>query len=339
MYFRRRLWTVGLAVLTAAVLASSARADDKDAKKDVEKKAGPTALDKFLPADTEVYFSLNFKEIFNSGLAKKLNLDKARDALKDVEEVQSVLKDLGFDPFTDLETITAAGPGGDAQDKGLFIFHGVFDLDKFKAKGEEAAKSNPDILKISKSGDHTLYEVIPPGGDISLWVVLPDKGTILASPGKDYILDALKKADGKEKPGLKSKEFAALLEKMSPKQSLSIAALGSALLKGQLGDTPAKEVLEKLDAVGGGVTLSDDLKLEIVFTTKSGDDAKDVEKQLNDGVNSALTIVGLLAGGQKEFGVVLDLLKSIKVKADGKTVTVKGLLDADAIDKILKKDL
>jgi hypothetical protein len=314
----------GLALLTAAALAAPVAA---------------APLDKYLPADTEVYVSFNFKQSFNSGIAKKLGVEKARDALGGVAEVESVLKDLGFDPFKDLDSFAAASPGGNDQDKGLLIVHGTFDLAKFKAKGEEASKDHADIVKISKVGDHVLYEVIVPGQDMSLWVVIADKNTILASAGKDYILDALKKTDAKAAAPLKSKAFQDLLEKMGDKQTLTIAAMGSALIKGQLGETPAKETLEKLEAVGGGLTMADDLKIEVVFSAKSADDAKDVEKQLSDGINNALTIVGLLAGGQKEFGVVLDLLKSIKVKADAKTVTLKGLLDADAIDKILKKDL
>jgi hypothetical protein len=321
---RRLHWPAGLALLAAAALASPARA---------------AAVDKFLPADTEVYLAFNVKQTLTSGLGKKLGFEKARDALRGLDEVESVLKDLGFDPFTDLETVIIASPGGNDQDKGLVIAHGTFDLDKFKAKGEDAAKTNPDILKISKSGDHTLYEVILPGQDMSIWVSLADKNTLLASVGKDYVLDALKRTDAKDKTALKSKEFQALLEKMSDKQTLSVAALGSALLKGQLGDTPAKEVLEKVEALGGGLTMTDDLKIEVLFSTKTADEAKEVEKSLSDGVNNALTVVGLLAGGQKEFGVVLDLLKSVKVKADDKTVILKGMLDADAIDKILKKDL
>jgi hypothetical protein len=323
MLRNRRLWLSGLALLAAASLAAPARA----------------ALDRYLPPDAEVYVSFNLKQAFDSGLAKKLGLDKAKEALKGVDEVEAVFKDLGFDPFKDLDNIIIAGPGGNDKDKGLLIVHGTFDLAKFKAKAEEAAKTNGDILKISKSGDHLIYEVVLPDQDQSLFVALAEKSTMLASPGKDYVLDALKKVDSKDKPTLKNKAFQTLLEKMSDKQTVSVAALGSALLKGQLAETPAKEVLEKLDAVGGGFTVTDDLKLEVVFSTKTAADAKEVEKQISDGVNSALTIVGLLAGGQKEFGIVLDLLKSIKTKVEDKTVILKGMLDADAIDKALKKDL
>jgi len=320
----RRLWLGGL-VLTAAALAAPAPA---------------AVLDKYLPEDTEVYLSISFQQMFSSGLAKKLGLDKAKDALKDApSEITDVLKDLNLDPFKDIESLSVAGPGGDAPDKGLIILKGTFDVAKFKERADKALKDNSDVVKSSKVGDYVVYEVTIPGQDAALFVCVADKNTILASPGKDYVADALKKIDGKAKPALKSKAFQAVLEKMSDKQALSMAAMGSALLKGQLAETPAKEVLEKLDAVGGGLTMTDDLKLEVVFTAKSADDAKDIEKQLGDGVNNALTIVGLLAGGQKELGVVLDLLKSIKVKADGKTVSLKGLLDADAIDKILKKDL
>jgi len=72
----------------------------------------------------------------------------ARDALKASNEVQTILDDLGFDPFKDLDKMDSAGPGGSDNDKGLIIIHGRFNLDKFKTKGEEAAGDfSQDFLK------------------------------------------------------------------------------------------------------------------------------------------------------------------------------------------------
>jgi hypothetical protein len=296
-------------------------------------------LDRFLPADTEIYLTINIKQAFSSGLAKKLGADKLKDVLKEIGEAADILKDLGFDPFKDLDTITVAGPGSTEADKGLVIVHGTFDLDKFKAKGEDAAKNFSDNLKIHKVGDHILYEAIVPPSDMAWFVALPSKDTMLLSPGKDYVVDALKKTDAKAKAAVKNKEVRSLLEKMSDKQTIAFAALGSALLKDGLGDTPAKDVLEKLDALAGGLTITDDLKIEVHLSAKNADDAAEIEKSVDEGVRSALTIVGLLAGSEKKLNIVLDLLKSVKTKRDDKTLTIKGLLDADAIDKALKKDV
>ena len=77
----------------------------------------------------------------------------------------------------------------------------------------------------------------------------------------------------------------------------------------------------------------------MVLSAKSADDARAIERSLDDGLKTALGFVSLLAGSQKELNVVLELLKSVKTKADGKLVTIKAMLDADAIDKALKKDI
>src|SRR5438270_143827 len=81
-------------------------------------------IDRYLPADTEIISTLNFKQIFESALFKKNALGPARDALANIAEVKTILDDLGFDPFLDLDKMISAGPGGTETDKGLIILHG-----------------------------------------------------------------------------------------------------------------------------------------------------------------------------------------------------------------------
>jgi hypothetical protein len=312
-------------------------------------------LDKYLPADTVGYLSINFKQIGNSSFVKALGLDTSGEYFKKHgdEAARKVLDDLGFDPFKDLESLTFAVPGGDDKAAGLMIVKGTFDVAKFKEQGDKAVKDYTDIIKSSRAGDHTIYEVRLaealkkvdgldkgdlPDKDATLFMAVADEHTILSSPSKDRLTEALKKAGGKDKPALKNKAFQALLEKQSDKQALSLTALGDDLLKGPFADAPAavKDFLEKVEAIGVGVALGDDMKLEAVISTKSADDARALAKLLNDRVNQGLTVVGLLAIGQKEWRVAQELLKTVKVKADGKTVTLKSMLDPDDIVRALK---
>ena len=191
-----------------------------------------------------------------------------RELLKQIDEVGTTLKDLDFDPFTDLENITVAGPNSNEPDRFLVIVHGKYKLEKFTAKGDEVAKSMDDVLKLHKvadgaGGQAIVYEVRIPDQDQPLFVALPNATTMLVSPGKDYVADALKRSKAKAPVTLKNKNFQALLAKMDPKQTLALAAVGEALAK-SLGDGPHKDALAKIDALGGGVTLADDLKLELV---------------------------------------------------------------------------
>jgi hypothetical protein len=324
MTLRRSVWLCGLA---AALAAAPARAGE---------------VDKYLPEDTEVLVSVNVRQIVDSDLFKKYGLEQAREALKEQEEVRDALKELGFDPFTDLDRVLAAKPSGGEQDRGLLIVYGRFDLDRIRAVADEQAKSQPDLIKIHKipdgaGGKSLVYEVAVPNYPTPLFVALPDKNTLLAAPAKDYVVDALKKVNSKEKPALKNKDFQALLEKMDAKQAVSVAGVGSALTEG----TPdeIKALFEKAEAVGGGISIGDDIKIEVAVTAKNADDAKDVKDEITEDLRQARLLLTVLSfSGQPEIDLLVDVVNSVKVSAKGKTVVVKAAISADALEEALKKD-
>jgi hypothetical protein len=301
-------------------------------------------LGPYLPDDSEVVLTVNVRQILDSPVVKKHGLQKAREALKDFDQAEAVLKDLGFDPFKDLERVTLASPGGTEKDRGLVIVHGNFNLDKFKSKGEEAARDYPDALKIHKvpTGAGTtsvVYEVTPPdSADTPLFVALPGKDTLLASFGKDYVVDALKKAARKAKPALKSKEMQALLEKMDEKQSLALAALGSGLTRGGGGPAAVKAQAEKVEAVGGGVTVGEDLKVEVALAAKTAEGAKELHESLDKGLKQALALLSVLTSANKDLNPALEVVKTLRVGLKGKVVTLKGTVSADVLEDALKKD-
>jgi len=212
----------GLVVLTClAFTAPTVRAAD---------------LDPYLPADTETYVSIHVRQLLDSSLMKKFGLAPAKDLLKGFDTVNDVLLDLGFDPFKDIDRLIIATPSGKETDRGLFIVHGKFDVVKFAAKANDAAKSNGNIIKAHKvplGGGVTqaVCEVVVPSQDLSLFITLASDKTLLAAPAKDYIVDALKQVKLKKKPVLKNKGFQALLEKMDAKQTISLAVLGKGLSK------------------------------------------------------------------------------------------------------------
>jgi hypothetical protein len=298
-------------------------------------------LDRYLPADTEIYVTVNVRQILDSDLFKNHLQDQARDALKNVDMLEDILKDLGFDPFRDLERVIVASPGGADADKGLIIAHGRFDLAKFKAKGEEAVENHPEAIKLHKvpdglGGQLLVYEVTAFDADMPLFVALPSKDTLVASAGKDYVVDALKKTGGKNKTVLNNKEMQDLLEKMDSRQSLGMAALGSALVNGNLPEEAAKS-LKKVEAIGAGITIGDDIKVEGVLSTKSPEDARAIKDTVDQGLKQALTVMALLATAQKEFNPALEIVKSIKVTTRGNLVAIKGQINGDVIEDSFKK--
>jgi hypothetical protein len=322
---RSRIARLGGFVLVALV-AVPARAGD---------------VDRFMPEDTEIVVKFNVHQMVESKLAKRLAADASKDGFPGEAETAQLLKDLGFDPDKDLDTVTLALPLNPGEDKGLVIAHGRFDLDKFKKKAEETAKDNGDVLKIHKSGNHALYEVKFPvqGQEVTLFVALPNKETVLVSPGKDYVVDALKKDGAKKNPGLKNKQVQTLVEKIDANQTLAVATTGDFFAKFNFLDANTKALLAKCDAVSGGLTVTDGVKLEIGVTMAAAADAKQLTGTINDFLNTGLGLLALAAAKQKELQPVLDFVKTVKATAKDKTVLIRGEMNGEAIDKALgKKD-
>ncbi len=324
MMLRRSLWLCALSVFAAA---APARAAD---------------LDKYLPEDTEMVVSINVRQILDSDFFKKNVGDAARDALNGVDQAPEVLKDLGFDPFKDLDRVIVAAPGGAEKDRGLVIAHGRFDLDKFRAKAEQVSKDEPDILKIHKisdgaDGKFLVYEVTVNEQAPAVFVALADATTLLASPGKDYVVDAMRKLSSKEAPVLKNKQMQGLLERMNDKQSVSLAVVGGALTPGDGVPQEVKDLFEKIDALGGGVTLDDNVKIEVAATAKNADEAKDVVDNFKSYLNQARLLLSALAFTKNaKVDVLIDLVNSVKISVKDKTVVVKATVSADSIEGALK---
>src|SRR5262245_4234234 len=92
------------------------------------------ALDPHLPADTRSYVSVNVKQVLGSPLVKKYALGPAKDALKQIDGVNELLTELGFDPFKDLDRVIVSSPGAKEADRGLIILYGAFDAAKIDKK-------------------------------------------------------------------------------------------------------------------------------------------------------------------------------------------------------------
>jgi hypothetical protein len=300
-------------------------------------------IDPYVPDDTETVINLNVRQILDSPIIKKNFLEAAQEHLRGNDQVQDILKDLGFDPFKDLDRVIIAAPGGTEKDRGLVIVHGRFNVDKFKAKAEETVKDNSDNLKIHKvlGGKFILYEVNLPDVDDPLFVALASRDTILVSPGKDYVIDALKKAGQTEKPALKDKNFQSLLEKVDDRQSLSLAVVKNPEIQKALKKAPGdiKGMLEKIQALGGGLTITDEVKLELVATTKNATEAKDLRDSAKAGLNLIQGLVSAFAqnDASPEAEFVVEILKSLRVTSKDEAVVIRGRISSDLIEDTIKK--
>jgi hypothetical protein len=302
-------------------------------------------VDPLIPPDSEMVITVNVRHILDSELVKGLGLDQVKGLLENVEGVGDVLKDLGFDPFKDLDSVVIASPGGTAGDRGLAIIRGKFNLAKFAKKAEETLKENGEVFKRHKvpngsGGRFTLYEIVLQENESSLFVSMAGKDLLLASPGKDYVVEAMKRALARKKAVLKNKDFQAMLRKMQPKQSISLAMMGKAIRGDRVDEAPGmiRAALKKIEAIGGGVTLGKEtVKYQLVVSTKTDKDAKDLSGTAKRALGLATGGLLLLGGDSKLLNALADVLKGIRVSSKDKVVAFKGVVTSDTIKELLGK--
>ncbi len=322
MLILRRL-QLGLLVGAVLALALPVRAAD---------------VDQYLPEDTEVVLVVNAKQLLDSPLVKKHFLEQMRELIKTNAEVANILSSVGFDPFKDLTSITGAMTmiGNDA--KGLLITHGQFDKAKFEAKAEEVAKDKSDVLKIYKEGDRKVYEIKHEGPEKPHFVGVVDPTTIVASPDKQYVLDAFAKADGKKKGPVK-KAIQDLIGKIDSKQSVWFTATANAFLKGDFsGDDKTKKNLEKMDSITAGVTVDKGVKVDLAIATKSAANAKELAEEIKEGLSQVKGLLALMADQDKNLAPLVDTVGKLQVNTEASTITLKSEVSEETIEKGLKKN-
>lgn len=293
---------------------------------------------KLLPDDTSAVISVNVRQIMDSPLAKKYALDLIKQAINDQAGAKKVLEALGLDPLKDIDQLIVAAPDLSDTDEGLVIVTGKFDPAKIRNLAAEAAKNQADQFKIHKAGDYTLYEIKAPDLPAPAFAAVADKNTLVIAPKQEYAVAALDKAAGKKTTALKNKAMGALLQQIDGKQSVWVAVAGSALEKGipGLDDPNVKEFLSKLDAVAGGLTVTDDIKAQFVLNAKDVKGAKELSQGVGEGINQGLVIIALLAGQQKELAPLVDVLKGVKVNQRDKSVVITGEVTKDVIEQLMK---
>jgi len=308
-------------------------------------------IDAYLPDDTEAVVTINVRQIFDAALFKK----EARDALaKAMEEHGGPLKhlkDLDLDPQKDVDSIVLANVGGDP-DRSLLIVHGRFEVAKFEAKADEISKAHPDVWSVTSVPDGAggQYKVLKSSKWLDLsgvrpvlknkpaYVALLDKRALVAAAAKDLVVDALDKSRGRKKTALKSSELAKLLEKANGKQSIWVAALPSVV--GKIlpvdDDSSIKDELARIEAISGGITVDDEIKLELALAVKDAEVAREISTEINEGLNIVLTLVAVASREKKELAPALDALKTIKAAAKGNAIILKGTVTAEMIEKATK---
>lgn len=142
-------------------------------------------------------------------------------------------------------------------------------------------------MPLGGGASHPVYEVVLSGQD-ALFVALVDARTLIASPGKDYVVDALKAGRQGKPPVLRNKEFQQTLEKLDPKLTVAVALLGKAFAGKESGlPEPVCRALAHVEVLGGGVLVSNEVKADLVVVTRDEAAARSLRQSVDARSNSA----------------------------------------------------
>ena len=317
---RKTAWLVALAVGTVALPARPARAADAD---------------RFLHDDTDAVISFNVRQFLDSPLVKKFGLDKmlAGDA-----SAQKMLKDLGMDPLKDVRRIVSAMGKGD--DNNVIIIEGDFDPAKLRAKAAEMAREKKDNVKVHETPGGNIYELskiddivkLPDQAEaagVSLknkaaFAVIPDKSHILVTGSRAAAAGLLDRATGKTQGALKNRELTALMGKMDPTQTIAMVMTGAATQT------------EKIRNITGGVTFTDNVKLDMAMATPDAGSAREIEEAIKEQMDTIKALAGAVTQQNQNLAPLMDILTGIKHGTQDKDVTVKTEIRGDVLEKLVQ---
>jgi hypothetical protein len=323
------------AILASCVLASSAVAIE---------------YTKLLPADTEVVFSINIRQILDSKLVKDNGLNEAKNALDQLlqanDEAGNIVKSLGLDPFRDLDRITVASPAGTKDsEKGLIIVDGKFTPEKFRKTAAEISRANGEILKVGKIGQRELWEVVIPDKAKTLFVVLVDNQTLLAAMNKGSLSDALAQVDGRQvelKQGMRD-----VIKSVDAKSSLYFAAMSDALIQMiqeglKEANVPnadkvaamAKELKNQLNSLNAAVTIDEDLKFQVALNTKDAETAKKMAQMVTSAQGLGVFALNQAAQNNELLQPLIEVVQGIRASARGSVVIIRGGVSSEMLGKL-----
>jgi len=318
MLFSRKAWAVALAALVVAgASAPRARAQDRI-------NIGKWALE-----GSEFVSVLNVKQMLSSAVVKKA-IPEMKEALKNNEVANALLKEADLDPFNDIDSIILSGTGTTGKDaKILAVVRGRFDLDKFHAAAKKVSRKNED-LKISTVGGTKIYEIT--ANDKAFVGAFANKNVLVFTMSKEDTLAAIKTVGTRE--ARLNRGVTAALGKLTGRETMVTAMVVNDELKKLLEKVPqAKEIAPKLENVNLTITLTDEANISMLVGTTDAKSAVRTSQLLRQ--LKSLAELMVLNNEDLPPGVG-DLVSAIRITAERSTVVISLKVDKATIEKLNK---
>lgn len=283
-------------------------------------------VDPLVPTDSENLMAFEIRKVLGAKMVKA-QVPMLKMLVKGNDDVNTLLTQIGLDPFKDIDSITVSNKGSNGANV-LIVVRGRFQPDKIHTAASKYAKANPDKLSISKVGGVQVYKAET--DNQPLVAAFADKNTLVATTSKANTLKYVKIA-GKA-GGRLNKALGSAVSGLSGKEGVWIASVITDEMKKAMSSNPQlATVAPKLKSMSAGVTLGDDNALaEIKINTSDTRAAAQVKKLLMQ----AKPLLQLIAQNNEQAGPFLgELLDNLKITTDKSTV----LLTLKVTEKLINK--
>jgi len=278
---------------------------------------------KYLPDGADFVVSVKVGELLDSGVWKEV-----RKEVKDFDKMTKDFKDMTTLDPADIDRVTLAGKMGKGSEDAAPLV-AARTRRAVKAADLAAFQKNKQF-KETKVAGQTVYE---DGKDGTAFAVIGGN-MVLAGPGKQ--LRAVLERRGQAKL---SDAMRASLRQADFSQTVAFAAdVHLFHIEDKKGSGVEQRFLEPLVGVAGSARVGNDLDVKLTVLCKDAETADDARKLADAG----LVLLKYFARDQKDFPKEgLDLIKKVKVSAEGTnvsaTVTVPGPVLAKAVKALSDK--
>jgi hypothetical protein len=295
---------------------------------------------RLLPANTEVVFTINIKQMLESdiikGQADAIKQFKAalEGQIPNSDEVAKYLEKMGFDPFRDLVSVSMAHPGTQDQTEGIIIIEGVFHAKKFAAAADDAITAYGNQIKKGGTVEGiTYYEISI--ADKTAYVALVGK-SIVISQQKENVTGAITRSTGNQIVAGKVRE---LLKTTNNQQSLSFVVTGGAInrvAQQAQGKIPPGLNLGGIEGLSGAITLTKDINFQLGVGTKDAMTAQQYEIFGKVGLDLAKGMVQKQAQQKPDLAPLIDVMNTLKVSSVGPNLVLTGSVSQENLEKLIK---
>jgi len=193
---------------------------------------------------------------------------------------------------------------------------------------------------IRQEGSVRIYEDLSSKAGQTSWpryFALLDRHTLVASPNKEYVTSAAGWSTAKQ-PSKFDAGLRALIQKQDPKQSLWLAAVASNEMRQQLAKNGgAKDFADKIQSVSGGLSLTDDVRLNFRVQTSDPNAARQLRQQLEAAKAIAVLAVSVNEELKDYAPSIIDTLNAFRFAQDQGTISVELTIAANLIEQNIKK--